>query len=108
LKIPDFSKPFHLITHASDFALGGIIVQEEYAIAYESRILNSAKRNYHTTDKELLAVVHALEVWRCYLEVSTFTVLTDHNPLTFFPTKPLMSHRQARWSDYLGSFAMKW
>jgi hypothetical protein len=108
LKIPDFSKPFQLITDASDFDLGGILLHEDHAIVYESRILNSAERNYHTTDKEFLGVVHALKVWRCYLEGSTFTVLTDHNPLTFFPTKPLMSQRQARWSDFLGSFAMKW
>jgi hypothetical protein len=108
LKIPDFSKPFQLITDASDFDLGGILLQEEQPIAYESIILNSAEKNYTTTDKELLAVVHALKVWRCYLEGSTFTVLTDHNPLTFIPTKPLMSQRQARWSDFQGSFAMKW
>jgi hypothetical protein len=60
LKIPDLSKPFQLITDASDFALGGILLQENHAIAYESRILNSAENNYHTIDKELLAVVHAL------------------------------------------------
>jgi hypothetical protein len=50
-KIPDFSKPFQLITDASDFALGGILLQEDHAIAYESRILNSAENNYHITDK---------------------------------------------------------
>jgi hypothetical protein len=53
LKIPDFSKPFQLITDASDFALGGILLHENHAIAYESRILNSAENSYHTTDKEL-------------------------------------------------------
>jgi hypothetical protein len=53
-----------LITDASDFSLGGILLQEEHPIAYESIILNSAENNYTTTDKELLAVVHALKVWR--------------------------------------------
>jgi hypothetical protein len=66
------------------FALGGIFLQEDHAIAYESRILNSAERNYHTTDIEFLAVIHALKTWRCYLEGSTFTVPTDHHPLIFF------------------------
>jgi hypothetical protein len=46
LKIPDFSKPFQSITEASDFALGGILLQEDHAIAYKSRILNSAGKNY--------------------------------------------------------------
>ena len=80
LRIPDFNKPFQLITDASDFALGGILLQDSHPIAYESRILNAAKRNYMTTDKELLAVIHACKVWRCYLEGTSFTVLTDHNP----------------------------
>ncbi len=108
LRIPDFNKPFQLITDASDFALGGILLQDSHPIAYESRILNAAKRNYMTTDKELLAVIHACKVWRCYLEGTSFTVLTDHNPLTYFPTKPLMSQRQVRWSDFLSNFALKW
>ena len=108
LRIPDFNKPFQLITDASDFALGGILLQDSHPIAYESRILNGAERNYMTTDKELLAVIHACKVWRCYLEGTSFTVLTDHNPLTYFPTKPLMSQRQVRWSEFLSNFALKW
>jgi hypothetical protein len=73
LKIPDFSKPFQLIIDASDIAFGGILLQENHAIAYESRILNSDEMNYHTTDKDLLAVVHALKVWRYDSEGSTFS-----------------------------------
>ena len=72
--MPDFTKSFEVITDASDFALGAILLQEGKAVAYESRVLNGAERNYHTTDRELLAVLHALEVWRCYLEGSTFKV----------------------------------
>jgi hypothetical protein len=84
LKIPDFTKPFQLIIYASHFALEAILLQEDHAIAYESRILDSDDNDYHTTDKESLAVIHALKTWRCYLEGSAFTVLTDHNPLTCF------------------------
>jgi hypothetical protein len=65
LMIPDFNLPFEDITYASDYALGEILIQEGKPVAYESRILNSAKRIYHTTDKEMLAVVHAFKVWRC-------------------------------------------
>ena len=61
--IPDFNKPFQVITYASDYALGAILIQGK-PVEYESRILNSEERNYHTTDKEMLAVVHALKIWR--------------------------------------------
>ena len=108
LKIPDFNVPFEVITDASDFALGAILIQEGRPVAYESRVLNGTERNYHTTDKEMLAVVHALKVWRCYLEGTNFKVLTDHQPLVFFPTQPLLSKRQVRWSEFLSQFAMKW
>ena len=67
-----------------------------------------AERNYHTTDKELLAVVHALQNWRCYLEGSTFKVLTDHNPLVYLKTQPLLSRRQTRWAEKLSGFNFEW
>ncbi len=86
--MPDFTKVFEVITDASDFALGEILLQEGKAVAYESRVLNGAERNYHTTERELLAVIHALKVWRCYLEGSTFKVLPDQYPLCHLPTQP--------------------
>jgi hypothetical protein len=59
----------------------------------------------------MLVVVHALRVWRCYLEGAHFTVYTDHISNTFFQTQPNMSRRQARWSEFLqrfGSFEWKY
>jgi hypothetical protein len=74
LMIPDFNPPIEVITDASDFALGAILIQQGKHVAYESRILNSAERNYHTTNKEMLAVVHSLKIWRCFLEGTNFKV----------------------------------
>jgi hypothetical protein len=108
LALPNFTKPFQVITDASDFAIGAILVQEGRPIAFESKKLNPAERNYHTTDRELLAVVHALTIWRCYLEGPPFTVLTDHNPLTHINDQATLSRRQARWSEYLQGFQIKW
>ena len=104
LRIPDFKKPFQLITDASDYALGAILLQDGHPVAFESRQMSPAEKGYHTTDKELLAIVHALQTWRCYLEGSTFEVLTDHNPLTYLRTQPLLSRRQARWAEKLNMF----
>ena len=73
-------------------------------MAYESRKLNDAELNYNVTEKEMLSVVHALRVWRCYLEGADFTVFTDHVSNTFFQTQPNLSRRQARWSEFLQRF----
>ena len=101
LRTPDEKKPYEVITDASDYGLGAVLLQEGYPIAFESRKLNSAELNYTVTEKEMLAVVHALRVWRCYLEGAQFTVFTDHVSNTFFQTQPSLSRRQARWSEFI-------
>jgi ribosomal protein L31 len=85
------------------------LLQKGHPIAYESRKLNSAEQNYTTTEREMLAVVHALCVWRCYLEGVYFEVETDHECYTFFRSQPNLSRRQARWSEFLQRFGkFKW
>jgi hypothetical protein len=65
---PDWSLPFELMCNASDFALGAVLGQKinkvPHAIYYVSRTLNDAQLNYSTTEKELLAVIFALEKFR--------------------------------------------
>jgi hypothetical protein len=81
-----------------------VLLQEGQPICFESQKLNDAEKNYHTTESKMLAVVHALKTWRCYLEGATFTVVTDHVSNTFFQTQPSLSRRQARWSEFLQRF----
>jgi hypothetical protein len=108
LAMPDLNRPFEVVTDASDFCLGACLMQDGHPVAYESRNLNPAERNYHAGEKELLAVVHALRVWRCYLEGVPFVVTTDHSPNTTFQTKQALSPRQARWSEFLSGFDFEW
>ena len=108
LAFPDFTKPFDVITDASGEGLGAVLVQEGRPIAFESRKYIPAERNYPVTEQELLGVVHALKVWRCYLEGSKFTVITDHKPNTFLGTQPTLSRRQVGWSEYLQQFDFTW
>lgn len=112
LTMPDFTKPFEVVTDACgdqhSGGLGAVLMQEGRPIAYESRKLVDAELRYTTTEQELLGVVHALKVWRCYLEGVKFTVVTDHCPNTFFQTLPELNRRQARWAETLQLFDFEW
>lgn len=106
LALPDFTKPFEVIVDASNFAIGGVLLQDGRPVAFESCKLSSAEMNYTTTEREMLAVVHCCKIWRCYLEgaVGELTVHTDHVSNTYFSTQTMLSQRQARWSEFLSRF----
>jgi hypothetical protein len=88
LRTPNKRLPYEVVMDASDLGLSAVLLQEGHHVAFESRKLNSAELNYNVTEKEMLAVVHALHVWRCYLEGADFIVYTDHVSNTFFQTQP--------------------
>jgi hypothetical protein len=103
LQIPDFSCPFEVVADASGVALGAILMQAGRPVAFESRVLSPAERNYPVGEQELLAVVHALQTWRCYLEGVKFTVVTDH-----FGVTPVMKLRVCLCPMCLGYETMLW
>ena len=55
-------------------------------------------------DREMLAIVDALQHWRPYLQGKKFFVRTDHRPLTYFFAQPNLSPRQLRWAENLADF----
>jgi len=87
-------------TDASDFALGCVLSQYQgrrfHPVAFHSRKLNSAERNYEIHDKELLAIMEAFKEWKRYLwgEEEPVTVYTDHQNLQSFLTKKVWNQRQ--------------
>jgi transposase InsO family protein len=105
LSYPDHDKPYELISDASITGCGAVLVQEGKPLAYFSSKFNPAERNYTTGEQEMLGLIKALREWRCYLEgCKALTLVTDHNPLTFFSTQPSLSRRQARWLEFLSRF----
>ncbi|MCO5600050.1 hypothetical protein L7F22_054158 [Adiantum nelumboides] len=104
LKLSDFSKEFEVVTDASGLALGGVLTQEERPVVYTSRKLRDHERNYPTHDFELLAVIHALKLWRHYLLSHKFQLVTDHKSLKWIFTQPNLNMRQRRWIELLQEY----
>jgi len=79
-----------------------------HPMAYYSRKLSPTKQNYDIHDKELLAIVAALESWRVYIEGALgLTILIDHKNLLHFTTTKELNKRQVRWSKKLGQYKFK-
>jgi hypothetical protein len=111
LALPDHTRPFRLITDASDFATGAILEQPDalnrwHPIAYHSKSLQPAERNYEIHDKELLAIIWALDIFRHYLEGrdDNLEIWSDHGNLVYFTTKQKLTCWQARWALFLSRF----
>ncbi|UTT89704.1 hypothetical protein NDA17_007024 [Ustilago hordei] len=106
----DYHLPTRLETNASDFAIAGVLKQEHegrwHPVAFYSRKMSSAEKNYEMHDKELLAVVACLTQWRHMLAglPSQLVILTDHEALKYFKSQRCITGRQARWAILLADF----
>lgn len=66
--------------------------------------MKEAEQKYTTGEQELLAMVHALQLWRCHSDELVITIVTDHSPTTFIQTKAVLSPRQ----EMLSRFSSRW
>ena len=76
----------------------------ERVIYYASKTLSYAEQNYSTIERELLAIVFAVEKFRYNLMGNKFTIETDHNPLTYLNNLTLASSRLTRWRLKLSNY----
>jgi len=78
-------------------------------IAYLSKALTETQRNYEIYDKEMLAIMLALEEWRHYLigAAEPFEIWTDHQNLQYFRQPQKVNRRQARWLTELQQYHFK-
>ncbi|KAJ9520381.1 hypothetical protein QJQ45_000131 [Haematococcus lacustris] len=106
---PDPAQSYTLRCDASGIGIGAVLSQgkgpAERVVAYHSRKLLPAERNYPTHEQELLSMVEALKVWRHYLLGVHFTLLTDNWANKHLQSQPnLDSRRQARWMEVLQDY----
>ncbi|XP_071928135.1 uncharacterized protein [Coffea arabica] len=84
--------------------IGAVLLQEGRPVAYFSEKLNGAALNYSTYDKQLMALVRALQTWQHYLRPREFVLHTDHESLKHIKSQDKLSKRHARWITFIDSF----
>ncbi|KAK2450150.1 hypothetical protein QL285_009284 [Trifolium repens] len=93
LCLPNFDKPFEIECDASGVGIRAVLMQDSKPIAFFSEKLNGAALNYSTYDKELYALVRALQVWQHYLWAREFVIHSDHQSLKFLKSQGKLQKR---------------
>ncbi|KAK4315748.1 hypothetical protein Pmani_013054 [Petrolisthes manimaculis] len=109
LKCPDFNRRFEVQVDASDAGAGAVLLQEAdgeekilHPVYYMSHKFKPHQRSYSTVEKELLALILALEKWDVYLgQAKPILVYSDHSPLQFLMRMKNKNQRLTRWALFL-------
>ena len=111
VRAPNWQMPFEVMCDASDLSIGAVLGQREngkpHVVYYARKTLNEVQRNYTTTEKELLAVVYALDKFRAYLVGFDIVIFTDHSALKYLLTKKNAKARLIRWVLLLQEFNLQ-
>ena len=104
LVLPNFTKTFEIECDASGVGIGAVLMQEGRPVAYFSEKLSGAALNYPTYDKEMYALVRALENWQHYLWPKEFVIHTDHESLKYLKGQQKLNKRHAKWVEFIETF----
>ena len=104
LPLPNFNKTFEIECDASGIGIGAVLMQEGRPIAYFSEKLNGAALKYPTYDKELYALMRALENWQHYLWPKQFVIHTNHQSLKHIKGQSKVNKRHAKWMEFIEPF----
>ncbi len=117
LQFPDFSRPFHLATDASNTGVGGVLYQPLHSeeqitprniVAICSKKLKDHQTRYPAYKKELLGIVYCLRKFHSYIwGRDDLIVVTDHKPLTYILSSPQLSTALQQWLDVILDYSFK-
>jgi hypothetical protein len=108
LKAPDFGEPFEVYTDASEIGIAAVLTQNEdempKPVSFFSRKLLPREQHYSTVEKELLAIIAALDMFRVYVGFGPITIHSDHRPLVWLRRCTTANQRVLRWALTLAEF----
>ena len=104
----DGTRPYVIATDASGFAVGATLMQDQGSglqpLAFMSKKMLDAERNYPVHEQELLAIVVALKAWEHLIGTRECIIKTDHDSLKYLKSQPKLTARQQRWQEFLSRF----
>ena len=102
LHLANLHKEFILRSDASDTGVGAVLLQEEagqlFPVAYASKKLDKAQRNYAVIEKECYAIIWAVGKFEAFLAGAPFRIQTDHQPLACLKRSKIANGRLLRWA----------
>jgi hypothetical protein len=104
LTMHNMERPFSIYCDTSSQGLGCVLMQDSHVVAYASRQLRKHEEKYPTHDLELVAVVHALKIWRHYIIGKRCEVYSDDKSLKYIFTQPDLNLRQRRWLELIKDY----
>ncbi|KAL4025181.1 hypothetical protein IC575_013559 [Cucumis melo] len=107
LALPDFSKQFEIEADASGYGVGAVLVQDGRPIAFYSHTLALRDRARPVYERELMAVVLAVQRWRPYLLIGKFKVKTDQKALKFLLDQRIIQPQYQKWIAKLLGYSFK-
>ena len=82
--MPNFSKPFTIVSDACDNGHGVFLLQDEHPIVFTRKSLYGKNLSASAYEKEMMPIFHVVQKWRAYLLGNHFFIKTDHQSLKYF------------------------
>lgn len=104
LGLPNFEEEFTIETDVSGTGIGAVLVQHSRPLAFMSKAIAVSKQTWSTYEKEMLAVLEAIRLWRPYLIGRRFKIITDQRSLQFLLEQRITTPEQQKWIAKLVGF----